>query len=120
MLVIVMFAGSWSDKHDVRKGFILLPFIGDLIASGIYVLSAFYMNEIPIDYAIHASRIVPALFGGQTLFMIGIYSYMTVTTTEEHRTFRIGFYSMFITFLGIFASPLSGVLFKVLNYVGKN
>lgn len=90
-----------------------------MLASVVFVISAFYMKEIPAEYVVYIGKIVPSIFGGPTLFMIGVHSYMTVTTTEEHRTFRIGFYSMFVTFLGIFGSPLSGVLFKLLNYVGK-
>ncbi|XP_063697924.1 lysosomal proton-coupled steroid conjugate and bile acid symporter SLC46A3-like [Culicoides brevitarsis] len=117
ILLIVLFAGSWSDKHDIRKAFILVPFIGEILASVINVVSAIYMNHIPADYVIYGGKIIPSIFGGQTLFMIGVHSYMTVTTTEEHRTFRIGVYSMFFTFLGIFASPLSGFLFEMLNYV---
>uniref|UniRef100_A0A336K589 CSON001695 protein n=1 Tax=Culicoides sonorensis TaxID=179676 RepID=A0A336K589_CULSO len=117
ILVIVLFAGSWSDKHDIRKAFILVPYIGEMLASIVFIVSALYMDEIPAEYAIYGGKIIPSIFGGQTLFMIGVHSYMTVTTSEEYRTFRIGFYSMFITFLGIFASPLSGVFFEILNYI---
>lgn len=85
----------------------------------VFILSAIYMEQVPAEYAIYLGRIIPSMFGGGTLFMIGVHSYMTVTTTEEHRTFRIGFYSMFFTFLGIFASPLSGLFFEWFNYVGK-
>lgn len=33
-------------------------------------------------------RVLPALFGGQTLMIMGIYSYLTASTEEKDRTFR--------------------------------
>lgn len=119
VLIIVSFAGAWSDKHDVRKAFILIPFVGELLAVLVYIVSAIYMDEIRVEYAIMAGKIVPSMFGGQTLFMIGVSSFMTVTTAENYRTFRFGCFSMFITLLGMFASPLSGILYNTFSYVGK-
>lgn len=75
------------------------------------------MDEIPTDYPVIAVRVIPALFGGGSLFMIGMSSFMTVMTTEKQRTIRFGIFSIFITILGIIASPLSGLLFKFLNYI---
>lgn len=118
ILVIVAFAGAWSDKHDVRKAFILVPFFGELLGVIIYVVSAKYMNEIPVEYPIIAGKMVSSIFGGQTLYMIGASSYLTVTTDEKYRTFRFGCFSMFITLLGIFGSPLSGIIYTNFTYVG--
>lgn len=78
------------------------------------------MDTIQADYCVLGAQIIPALTGGTSLYMIGASSYMTVTTSEEQRTFRFGCFSMFITILGIIASPLSGPLFKLLTYVGKH
>lgn len=77
------------------------------------------METIPAEVAVIVASIIPAMTGGITLYMIGISSYLTVTTSEEQRTFRFGCFSMFTTILGIIASPMSGPLFKVLTYVGR-
>lgn len=34
VLVIVLFAGAWSDKHQIRKPFMLVPFFGEILRSG--------------------------------------------------------------------------------------
>ncbi|XP_063702503.1 uncharacterized protein LOC134832419 [Culicoides brevitarsis] len=116
-LIIVMFAGAWSDKYQIRKPFMLVPFLGEVVTIGIFLVSALYMEQIPADYCVLGAHIIPALTGGPTLFMIGASSYMTVTTKEDQRTFRFGCFSMFITILGIIGSPLSGPLFKALTFV---
>ncbi|XP_063700608.1 lysosomal proton-coupled steroid conjugate and bile acid symporter SLC46A3-like [Culicoides brevitarsis] len=115
-LLIVIFAGSWSDKHDIRKVFILFSFIGEIIGTIIYILSAVFYDEMPIDLTIYVSSICMSLFGGKSLYGVGIDSYLAITTTEDYRTFRIGFFSMFRTALGIFASPLGGIFFDILSY----
>lgn len=75
------------------------------------------MKEIGTEYPVIAIRVIPAMTGGGTLFMIGMSSFMTFSTTEAQRTVRFGVFSMFLTILGIIASPMSGVLFRVLTYV---
>uniref|UniRef100_A0A336LQC0 CSON010152 protein n=1 Tax=Culicoides sonorensis TaxID=179676 RepID=A0A336LQC0_CULSO len=116
-LLIVVFAGAWSDKYQIRKPFLLVPFLGEVITIGIFFVSALYMETIPAEYSVIGVAIIPALTGGPSLFMIGASSYMTVTTAEDQRTFRFGVFSMFITILGIIGAPLSGPLFKLLTYI---
>lgn len=33
-LIIVMFAGAWSDKYQIRKPFMLVPFLGEVLTIG--------------------------------------------------------------------------------------
>lgn len=106
-------------QHDIRKIFILLPFIGEILGSCTYILSSIFFNEVPADMTIYIASILMSLFGGRSLYAVGIDSYLAITTSEDYRTFRIGFYSMFRTALGIFASPLGGVLFELLSYKRK-
>lgn len=34
ILFVVIFAGAWSDRHDVRKPFILIPFLSEVLGLG--------------------------------------------------------------------------------------
>lgn len=76
-LIIVLFAGGWSDKVGVRKPLVLFPIVGELIGAIILLLSSVFMNEIPMEVPAFSERVVPSLFGGQTLMLMGIYSYLT-------------------------------------------
>jgi MFS transporter, PCFT/HCP family, solute carrier family 46, member 3 len=75
--IIVLFAGGWSDKKGIRKPLVLFPILGELICAIILLLSAMFMDEIPMEVPAYSERIVPSLFGGQTLMLIGIYTYLT-------------------------------------------
>lgn len=107
-LIIVLFAGGWSDKKGIRKPLVLFPIIGELIGALILLLSAIFMHEIPMEVPAYAERVIPSLFGGQTLMLMGIYSYLSGVTTEENRTFRFGCFTVFLTLIPNFSIPFSG------------
>jgi MFS transporter, PCFT/HCP family, solute carrier family 46, member 3 len=107
-LIIVLFAGGWSDKKGIRKPLVLLPILGELFGAIILLLSSIFMNEIPMEVPAFSERVIPSLFGGQTLMLMGIYSYLTGVTTEENRTFRFGCFTVFLTLIPILSIPWSG------------
>lgn len=93
----------------------LLPLIGELIACIFLLLSAM-IDWIPMDVPVYTEKIIPSLFGGQTLMLMGIYSYLTGVTTEENRTFRFGCFTIFFTLIPITFLPWSGTLYNLLGY----
>jgi MFS transporter, PCFT/HCP family, solute carrier family 46, member 3 len=107
-LIIVLFAGGWSDKKGIRKPLVLFPILGELIGSIILLLSSIFMYEIPMEVPAYSERVIPSLFGGQTLMLMGIYSYLAGVTTEENRTFRFGCFTVFLTLIPIISIPWSG------------
>lgn len=76
-LIIVLFAGGWSDKKGIRKPLVLFPIVGELIGALILLLSSVFMYEIPMEVPAIAERVIPSLFGGQTLMLMGIYAYLS-------------------------------------------
>ena len=63
-LIIVLFAGGWSDKKGIRKPLVLLPILGELIGALVLLLSSIFMYEIPMEVPAFSERVVPSLFGG--------------------------------------------------------
>lgn len=76
-LIIVLFAGGWSDKKGIRKPLVLFPIVGELIGALILLLSSIFMDEIPMEVPAISERVIPSLFGGQTLMLMGIYAYLS-------------------------------------------
>lgn len=69
-LIIVLFAGGWSDKKGIRKPLVLLPILGELIGSIVLLISSIFMNEIPMEVPAFAERVVPSVFGGESIIKI--------------------------------------------------
>lgn len=107
-LIIVLFAGGWSDKKGIRKPLVLLPIIGELIGSLVLLFSSIFMDTIPMEVPAFSERVTPSIFGGQTLMLMGIYSYLSQMTNEENRTFRFGCFTVFLTLVPILSIPWSG------------
>lgn len=59
-LIIVLFAGGWSDKKGIRKPLVLFPILGELIGAIILLLSSIFMDEIPMEVPAFAERVVPS------------------------------------------------------------
>lgn len=51
--------------------------------------------------------------------LMGIFSILAATTSEEDRTFRFGVFSAFSSGCGIVLSPLAKYTFEWLGYVSK-
>jgi MFS family permease len=119
ILVVVVFACSWSDKKKLRKPLMLSAMIGELLGYIPGLLTSIYFDEIPLQFAHTLSLVIPAMFGGGNLMTIGVFAYLASVTTEENMTARFGAFTIFITALGIVGPAFGGPLLKALGYVCK-
>uniref|UniRef100_A0A6E8VYG7 Uncharacterized protein n=1 Tax=Anopheles coluzzii TaxID=1518534 RepID=A0A6E8VYG7_ANOCL len=118
--VVLLFAGSWSDRVGLRKPCILVPIAADIVAFGVYILSAVFMREIPLEVAGIVPNLINAFSGGVPLVVTGIYSYLTVCTDEKDRTFRFACTAVVYATVPIVANFFSGHLFKYLGFISTN
>lgn len=87
-IIIILFAGGWSDKKGLRKPCMLFPLIGELLGCIALFISAIFMRQLPMEFGSILEKVLPAMMGGQTLMLMGVYSYLSASTAEEDRTFR--------------------------------
>ncbi|KAL3289020.1 hypothetical protein HHI36_003463 [Cryptolaemus montrouzieri] len=117
-VVLIVFFGSWSDRHRRRKPLILFPMYGDLIGSIGLLICSFYLRELSIEYTWLVDTISLALFGGPCILFLGIYSYVGGNSSEEDKTLRIGsvaIANMVGMSTGMF---MSGILLNRLGFLG--
>uniref|UniRef100_A0A182LSM0 Major facilitator superfamily (MFS) profile domain-containing protein n=1 Tax=Anopheles culicifacies TaxID=139723 RepID=A0A182LSM0_9DIPT len=115
--VVLLFAGSWSDRVGLRKPCILVPIAADILAFTVYILSAIFMREIPLEVAGIVPNLIIAFSGGVPLVVTGIYSYLTMCTDEKDRTFRFACTAVVYATIPIVANFFSGHLFKYLGFI---
>ncbi|KAM7346778.1 solute carrier family 46 member 2 isoform 2-T2 [Cochliomyia hominivorax] len=116
-IIVLLFAGGWSDRYNKRKACIIAPIIGESLSFLCLFISAIFFDQIPMEFGAYAEVIVPSLFGGSTLCLMAIDSYMTISTPEEDRIFRFGIFAMFSTGMPFIGQPISGLLFQYLGYI---
>jgi len=85
VILMSMVIGSWSDRNG-RKPVLIIPTIGSLISQLVYILNVFY-SEVRVEFLLFSN--LYSLFGGYTTLMLGMYSYMAMTTSSSTRTSRI-------------------------------
>nr|CAD7398009.1 unnamed protein product [Timema poppensis] len=116
--VIILFLGSWSDRHARRKPCLLIPIIGEFLTSlGLIVCTYFFM-ELPMEAAGVVEALFPALTGGWATMFVGVFSYVADVTTDEMRTFRMGVVNVFVSLGMPFGIALSGILFQKIGFYG--
>lgn len=108
---LILFWGSWSDRHNRRKPCILVPFIGELLAvTGLMLCT--YFESWPLEYTIFIEGFFPAITGGSFTAMMGMFSYISHISSKEQRTVRIGILNLCLT-LGVpIGMAFSGILLK--------
>lgn len=75
------------------------------------------MDAVPSVYPVVVASVLSNMFGGVSLFFLGAFTYMIVTTKEEDRTFRLGVFGIVanaLTFIVSFAG-----VYADLGYRGK-
>lgn len=98
-IIIILFAGGWSDKKGLRKPCMLFPLIGELLGCVALFISAIFMRQLPMEFGSILEKVLPAMMGGQTLMLMGVYSYLSASTAEEDRTFRFEIEINFLLFI---------------------
>ncbi|XP_042883936.1 solute carrier family 46 member 3-like [Penaeus japonicus] len=114
-VLYVLVLGSWSDKYG-RKLPMLLPFVGSVLATIIYMTNAL-LWWLPVELVVLAG-IPRGLSGGLITLLMATYSYVSDLSGLQSRTLRIAFldFTMFVGApLGLF---LSSLLFSRFGYVG--
>lgn len=87
-IIIILFAGGWSDKKGLRKPCMLFPLIGEFLGCLSLFISSIFMDVLPMEFGSILERVLPSMFGGQTLMLMGVYSYLSAVTPEADRTAR--------------------------------
>lgn len=85
---MILFAGGWSDKHGRRKPCMLIPLLGELASLVVLLIASIFMKQLPLQFNMVLSKLLPAMGGGSNLMLMGVYSYLSEMTEEKDRTFR--------------------------------
>lgn len=64
--LLILFFGSWSDRHGKRKPCILIPLVGQVLMA-FSLLICVYFDKTPIETAIFAQVFFPCITGNKTI-----------------------------------------------------
>lgn len=99
--------------------FLVYKIIEYYLCSTVLILCATFMREISLEVTGILPNLLTSLSGGTPLVVTGMYSYLTVCTSEKNRTFRFACAAVVIATIPIGANFFSGFLFKSLGFVSE-
>lgn len=117
-ILILLFLGSWSDRHAKRKPCMILPLVGEIGTTLGSLISLYFFYELPVEFNCFAEAIPQGLGGGWYTMCVGVFTYVTQISSEENRTLRIGAVSVLVTISLGLGSTMSGILFNKLGFSG--
>ncbi|XP_037726516.1 solute carrier family 46 member 3 [Drosophila subpulchrella] len=115
--LLILFWGSWSDRHRRRKPCILIPVVGEFLGV-VGLMLCVYFEKAPMEAAALTEAIFPSLSGGWFTMLMGVFSYIADITTEEDRTLRIGILNVCFSVGVPIGMAFSGVLLKQIGFYG--
>lgn len=117
--LLLLFLGSWSDRHLRRKPLVLIALFGEICTSLSMLLCVFYFYEIPLEFVILGQSLPTVFTGGWAALFLGVFSYISNITTVETRTVRIGAVHTLFSVSCCIGISLSGIVFEKLGFKGK-
>ncbi|XP_023308597.2 tetracycline resistance protein, class A [Lucilia cuprina] len=115
--LLILFWGSWSDRHHRRKPCIMIPIVGEFLGT-VGLMLCVYFKQTPMEVAGLTEAIFPSLSGGWFVMLMGVFSYIADITTEEERTLRVGILNICFSVGVPIGTALSGVLLKKIGFYG--
>lgn len=116
--ILLIFLGSWSDRHKRRKPCIVLPIIGEAISVAGFIISVYFFYELPLQFNTFCEAVPPGMTGGWFTVFMGVFSYISGISSVETRTLRIGAVNLFSNISLTIGIALSGILYNKLGFYG--
>ncbi|KAK9873127.1 hypothetical protein WA026_021362 [Henosepilachna vigintioctopunctata] len=116
-LVVVIFAGSWSDRHNRRKPLVLLPIVGEILCCVFLLINSIFFYELPFIFTTLGDSIPFALLGGWSCLNNGIFSYVGAKYKDEEKTLRVGIMTACLMSGSLIGSSAGGFVYKMVGFV---
>lgn len=88
--LILLIAGSYTDKTGRRKIFMIIPIIGQILVCISNILQGHFFEDLSLEFLVYSETLLDAFSGGWCLMLFSCYSYISYVTSEEKRAFRMG------------------------------
>ncbi|XP_048259591.1 solute carrier family 46 member 3-like isoform X2 [Haliotis rufescens] len=113
-LLVLFLLGSLGDKVG-RKLPVILPCLGEVLSSIVYLILSIYPSS-KVEYVMIAAA-VNGLSGGFTSLLMSVYSYVMHIADPANRTVRMGIIESIVFFAGTVGVFVSGVMLDNTSFV---
>ncbi|KAK5638289.1 hypothetical protein RI129_012584 [Pyrocoelia pectoralis] len=116
-IVLLLFLGNFSDENKIRKPFLIMPTIGDLLSTMCCVLCVWYREVLPVEMGGIAHYVVPALFGTTPMLYMAAYTHIADASVNKTCIVRLAVMQVCINVSKMVGTVVSGYFFQQLGYV---
>ncbi|CAH1100538.1 unnamed protein product [Psylliodes chrysocephalus] len=117
-LILILFLGSYSDRHRWRKPFLIMPLFGEMISITGLMLCVIFMKPWTLEVQGVFQLVIPSFFGGQPMITMAVFAYIADVSTIEMRTLRIGIVQIVIAAIVPATQLIAAHMFELTGYFG--
>lgn len=88
--LILLIAGSYTDKTGRRKMFMVIPIVGQILICISNILQGYFFEDLSLEFLVISEMLLDSFSGGFCLMLFSCYSFISYVTSEEKRAFRMG------------------------------
>ncbi|KAF5293909.1 hypothetical protein FQA39_LY13614 [Lamprigera yunnana] len=115
-VILILFVGAYSDRHKIRKPFLLMPLLGDMVGLIGTSISIMFMKQWSLEAQVVADKIIPSIFGSDKLIITMTFAYIADISSKEMRILRLAAIPTMLAFLIPILHAVSGIMFRALGY----
>ncbi|KAK9879366.1 hypothetical protein WA026_004214 [Henosepilachna vigintioctopunctata] len=115
---LMLFVGSWTDRHNRRKPLILTPIIGEIFCCVLLILNIIFFYELPLIFTTLGDSLPLALLGGWPCFFVGTYTLVGAQCDPTSRTTRMAILSVLQMTGFSLGMGLAGLIHASFGFIG--
>lgn len=115
---LLLLFGSWSDRHNRRKPFLLMPIVGEILTTIGLLCCTYFFYELSMEVTGLIESIPTAFTGGWFTMFMAIFSYIAAISSVKTRTIRIGAVNIFNHGSLMIGIASSGILYHKIGLYG--
>jgi MFS family permease len=116
LIAFTIIAGALSDVFG-RKPLLLYPLAGYFLGSLINIINYAFIDTLPLEF-FYLNKI-SAFFGGNAVFILGVFVYGTSVTKPKERSYRFSRIDGIFTLSSIIETLLSPYIFDYMRNYGN-
>ena len=92
-VIYSLFIGSLVDRFGKMKLLVFFPIFGTLLSQLCMLINYLFINTFPVE--VFYLRGVGAIFGGMSVYYLGIYGYGAAVSNSDERAHRLAIFDGF-------------------------
>ncbi|KAF5269816.1 hypothetical protein FQR65_LT05862 [Abscondita terminalis] len=115
---LLLYFGAWSDRCNIRRPFIILPFIGESLRMVGCLFTIYHFEKLNLEWTGFINSLFSSISGGLFVFLMAVYNYVSIISTNQSRTVHFGAINVCTQICSTIGLGIGGISYRNLGLEG--